>query len=95
MSSDFQREVQAAVEDQLHRLGLTYTTDTIDAADDSYVVVKPAGVSERVEIYIYLHEVGFFLGNDWHMFEKCDYDDERILKYTFLDGLYRALSKSR
>ena len=84
MSSGFQQEVYAAVQEQLRRFGVPYTTNIVDAADDSYTVVKPSGLSKRVEIYVYLREAGFFLGDDWHIFERCDYDDERTLKYTFL-----------
>ena len=88
----FQVRCQHEVEALLRSYGIEFTCAKIDGEEESYLVLDANRPSaEDLQIYIYEDEAGFFLSNDWHIWEVPDYS-EAALQAAFLEGIRRAIA---
>ncbi|MEM7051492.1 MAG: hypothetical protein AAF604_17630 [Acidobacteriota bacterium] len=82
----FQELCSRDVDSLLDEGGLDYSRNLVEGDSESYMVYKVGG-GERIEVYIYEDEAGFYFGDDWYVFEAQDYPSLDLLRRSFFERL--------
>lgn len=91
--SAFQSKCFRLVEDLLLRHGHDISHD-IGGERETYLVLPANLDSVTVRIYVYEDEAGYFLDDDWRIWERPDYDSDDELIRAFLADLERVISQA-
>lgn len=79
--SRFQAECSQRVGAFLDKEGLRWKSRHVLGETELYVLIDVDGLGDhRVEIYIYVNEAGFFLDDEWTIFESQDFSEDRQLQ---------------
>jgi hypothetical protein len=71
------------------RLGVHF--DLVEGKEESYFFGEFMSGSIRLKIYIYVDEAGFFVDEEWRIYETQDYDDSKGLIASFIRDLEAAI----
>ena len=91
-TTDFQEHMVAAVEKLASEIGIAIEHQLIRGEDESYYLLVLTRQKTRLDVYVYLDEAGFLEGEDWHMYERWDYDSPEQLQQSVLSDLKVRLS---
>lgn len=71
---------------------ITFRREQIDGEGESYLLFTVGAKSgPSLRIYVYEDEAGFFLDDEWQIWETPDFDESSELLGSFLEGLRTAL----
>ena len=95
MPTAFQSTTVACVRAVLQAYETSFEVEVSGLRDRYYRLrITDERLSERLEIYVYEDEAGFFTGNVWEIWERCDYDTPEQLRAEFVQALEVELSRA-
>jgi len=94
MATNFQDQLVGSLEKLADDIGASWHSRAV-RGEEEYIVVKLARGKTTLDVYVYLDEAGFYKGEEWHMYEQCDFDSPDALKTSILSDLAKALGETR
>ena len=82
----------AAVEKLASGIGIAAKRQLIRGETEAYYILGLTREETRLKVYIYLDEAGFYQGEVWHMYERCDFDSPEQLQRSVLSDLKGRLT---
>ena len=90
-STDFQQRMTAAVEALATEVGILTKLQHVEGETESYCILELLRTTPSIKVYVYTQEAGFFEGNDWHIYERCDFDSPEELVRTLVSDMRSRL----
>ena len=91
-TTDFQEHLVAAVEKLASEIGIAAERQLMRGETENYYILVLTRQETRLEVYVYLDEAGFWEKEDWHMYERWDYDSPKQLQRSVLSDLKDSLT---
>lgn len=90
----FQLKCREALEKLLLDKGLSAAFE-VQGVDEKYMLARLANLGDRFEVYIYEDEAGFFSGEEWHPYERVDFDSDADLIGKLMHDIDQYLPSRR
>ena len=86
-TTDFQERMVAAVETLAVEVDANCERQLVRGKTENYYLLSLVRNEVTLKVYVYLDEAGFYQGEDWNMYEKCDFDSPEKLQRSVLSDL--------
>ena len=94
MATLFQDELVESVERLADEIGAIRDRQLVHGESEEYFVIRLEHGKITLDVYVYFDEAGFYKDEDWHLYERCDFDSHAELKISILSDLARALGST-
>ena len=91
-ASDFQEHMVASVEKLAAEIGGTCASRLVRGETKNYFITHLTRHGAAVKVYVYLDEAGFYRAEEWHRYERCDFDSPEQLEESILSDLKSHLT---
>ena len=91
--SPFQEECREALDTFFSKKRLAASSEVVQGNHEIYVVMRLAQ-AEKLKVFIYKDEAGFFLGKDWHPYESMDFNSSSELIEKLVSKIGQILAGS-